>query len=62
MDDDLSLYLPYQEPPEDSTWAAASLAQIQYAEQLRLQIRESYLTRPAPSPAIIARALERMSD
>lgn len=54
MDDDLSLYVPYQEPQLDGApgIAHATIEQIRYAEQLRLRIRESYLSRAEPPPSL----------
>ena len=55
MDDDLGLYVPYCEPQYGSMEervAAATLDQIRYAQQLRLQIRESFLKRPELPPTL----------
>ena len=55
MDDDLGLYVPYCEPAYDSTEecvTAPTREQILHAQQLRLQIRESFLKRPALPPSV----------
>ena len=54
MDDDLGLYAPYCEPQSsmEERVAAATLDQIRYAQQLRLQIRESFLKRPELPPTL----------
>lgn len=54
MDDDSSFYVPYREPQPDCApgIAYATIEQIRYAEQLRLRIRESYLSRAEPPPSL----------
>jgi len=54
-DDRYGMYEPRSwSVPDDDSWlgrtATASLDEIRYAEQLRLQLRESYARQPAPLP------------
>jgi hypothetical protein len=55
MDDEFGVFAPEHDPRSRSPWlqqrvAFATLEQIRYADALRLQIRESYLSRRDPSP------------
>ena len=55
MDEQLDLYSQRRERLSDDAWprdrlTVASLEEIRYAEQLRLQIRESYQRKAVPPP------------
>ena len=57
MDDDSGKFAPGQDSRSRSPWpeqrlAVATLEEIRYAEALRLQIRESYLSRRDPPPSV----------
>jgi hypothetical protein len=57
MDDEFGVFAPEHDPRSRSPWlqqrvAFATLEQIRYADALRLQIRESYLSRRDPSPNV----------
>jgi hypothetical protein len=57
MDDEFGMLAPEHDPSSRSPWlqqraAVATLEEIRYAEQLRLQIRESYLRRRDPPPSV----------
>ena len=57
MNDELGTFAPEHDPRATRPWrqqrvAVATLEEICYAEALRLQIRESYLSRPDPPPSV----------
>ena len=57
MDDEFGKFAPGHDPRSSSPWreqrvAIATLEEIRYAEALRLQIRESYLSRRDPPPTV----------
>ena len=57
MDDESGMFAPEHDPCSRSPWleqrvAVATLEEIRYAEELRLQIRESYLRRHDPPPSV----------
>ena len=57
MDDEFGMLALEHDPSSRSPWleqcpAIATLEEIRYAEQLRLQIRESYLRRRDPPPCV----------
>jgi hypothetical protein len=57
MDDEFEMFAQQHDQRSRNSWlqprvAVATLEQIRYAEQLRLQIRESYLSRREPSPCV----------
>ena len=57
MDDEFGVFAPQRDPSSSSPClqqrpAVASLDEIRYAEQLRLQIRESSLRRRDPPPSV----------
>jgi hypothetical protein len=57
MDDESGKFAPERDPRSRSPWleqrvAVATLEEIRYADALRLQIRESYLSRRDPPPSL----------
>ena len=57
MDAEFGMFAPEHDSRSRSSWleqrvAVATLEEIHYAEALRLQIRESHLSRRDPSPSV----------
>ena len=57
MDDEFEMFAQQHDERSRNSWlqprvAVATLEQIRYAEQLRLQIRGSYLSRRDPPPSV----------
>jgi hypothetical protein len=57
MDDEFGMFAPERDPRSRSPWlqqrvAVATFEEIRYAEALRLQIREAYLSRRDPPPSV----------
>ena len=57
MDDESGTFAPEHDPHSRSPWleqrvVVATLEEIRYAEALRLQIRESYLSRRDPPSSV----------
>jgi hypothetical protein len=63
MDDEFGMFAPQHDSRSRNPWpqqraAVATLEEIRYAEQLRLQIRESYLRRRDPPPPVWVTGVE----